>query len=74
MSATLAAPAAVQAAPPSPDDEKKTLSTRLYPAPRLIPRAPLDQLPLALTVQPVLSPLDRIVRDFPDLFILASVH
>ena len=74
MSDTLAAPGAVQAVPPSPADEKKTLSTGLYPAPRLIPRAPLDQLPLALTAQPVLSPLDRIVRDFPDLFILASVH
>jgi hypothetical protein len=35
--------------------------------------ASLGQLPLEVTVRPVVNSFDRVARDFPDLFILASL-
>jgi hypothetical protein len=68
MPAALETPAAVQATPLSPADRKEPLPN--------VSQAWRSQLPVEVVqpvVQPVLSPFDRLVRDFPDLFILVSL-
>lgn len=58
---------------PSPGRPQRRFSLRRL-APRSVPRLQLDQLPLEAIGQPVLSAFDRVARDFPDLFILASSY
>ena len=67
LSSELSSPARLQLR----DRPRRRFYSQLL-APRSVPRAPLDQLPLAATVQPALSSFDRVARDFPDLFVLAS--
>ena len=68
MPIALETPAAVQAAPLSPGDRKEPLPN--------VSQAWRSQLPVEVVppvMPPALSPFDRLVHDFPDLFILLNL-